>query len=191
MDSYGFEGKGPVLIQKVSSLPSWTSEDEGRLIYDQSIDGLYYGTSADWVLVSISSGIISGVKMYFYQNTAPVGWTIDISVSDALIGVKGGVNAFNVAGGNLAGTWSQAGHTHTTADHTLTVAQIPSHTHAVYYIPNLVGIGGGPQPTSGGSYFNSGATGGGGAHNHGSTASSGTANTYRPYAAVGIICTKS
>lgn len=190
MDSYGFEGKGPVLIQKVLSLPSWTSEDEGRLIYDQSVDGLYYGTSTDWVLVSISSGIVSGVKMYFYQNTAPVGWTIDISVADALIGVKGGVNAFNVAGGNLAGTWTQPGHTHTISDHTHSVV-IPG--DAGWPHGNIVGYG---QLAVGRGHaewvdymvsnrtLTSSSTGG-------STTSSGTTNTYRPYTAVGIICTKS
>jgi hypothetical protein len=190
MDSYGFDGKGPVLVQRVASLPAWTSEDEGRLVYDQSIDGLYYGTSADWVLVSISSGIVSGVKMYFYQNTAPAGWTIDGSVADTLLGVKGGTGAYNIAGGSLAGTWSQPGHTHTVSDHTHSVV-IPG--DAGWPHANIVGngqlaVGRGHAEWVDYMVYNRTLTS---SSASGVTTSSGVASTYRPYAAVGIICTKS
>lgn len=70
----------------------------------------------------------TGTKMYFYQDTAPTGWTIDGAVADVCLAVKGGANAFNVAGGSLAGTWTQPGHTHTGPSHTHTG---PSHTHSM------------------------------------------------------------
>jgi hypothetical protein len=54
----------------------------------------------------------SGTKMYFYQDAAPSGWTIDAVPADALLAVKGGAAAYNVAGGNQAGTWTQLNHTH-------------------------------------------------------------------------------
>lgn len=119
----------------------------------------------------------SGTKLWFYQNTAPSGWTIDTTPADAVLAVKGGSGAYNVSGGSQAGTWTQP-------DHTLTTAEIPAHTHTlggsyVYYATDYLG-----------SYFvltnlsnaNTGSTGGGGAHNHGTT--------WRPLAQVGIICTK-
>jgi hypothetical protein len=75
----------------------------------------------------------SGTKLYFYQNTAPAGWTIDNNVADALLGIKGGANAFNVNGGNLVGTWAQPNHTHDLGDHTHTAGahthDLGSHTH--------------------------------------------------------------
>ncbi|HRR49272.1 MAG TPA: hypothetical protein P5293_04895 [Bacteroidales bacterium] len=191
MDSYGFNNQGPFYVQREATLPAWSASDEGRLIYDESADSLYYGTSTDWVLVSISSGIVSGVKMYFYQNTAPVGWTIDVSVADALIGVKGGTSSFNVAGGNLAGTWTQPGHTHMTADHTHSVV-IPGDSgwpHSNIYGYGQLAVGRGHAEYV--DYMTSNRTLTSGSATGGSTTSSGTTNTYRPYAAIGIICTKS
>lgn len=139
------------------------------------------------VTVGITSGYIEGIanpfpagtKLWFYQDTAPTGWTIDASVADSVIAVKGGTQAYNVSGGNLAGTWQQAGHT-------LTINEIPSHSH-VLNMHNEWSVrqnNKGPylRPGKDGSPITSDAIGGGQAHNHG--------NTWRPYAAVGIICTK-
>ena len=44
------------------------------------------------------------------------------SIADRVIAVKGGSNAFNVVGGNQAGTWTQPNHTHSG----------PSHNHNWY-----------------------------------------------------------
>ena len=60
----------------------------------------------------------SGRKVWLYENTAPTGWTIATSVGDKLIAVKGGSDAYNVSGGTMAGTWNVTGlashnpHTH-------------------------------------------------------------------------------
>jgi hypothetical protein len=70
----------------------------------------------------------SGTKMVFYQNTAPSGWTIDGAIADAIIAIKGGSNAYNAAGGTLAGTWTQPNHTHTGPSHTHTMG---THTHTM------------------------------------------------------------
>lgn len=68
----------------------------------------------------------SGTKMYFYQDTVPTNWTIDTGPADALLGIKGGAQAFNAAGGTVVGTWTPTNHTHTGPSHTHTG---PSHTH--------------------------------------------------------------
>ena len=149
----------------------------------------------------------AGTKMYFYQNAAPAGWTYDNGVTDRILSVKGGAQAYNVNGGNQAGSWTQP-------DYTLQVADMPAHDHG-----GVTGAGGVHSHTFGGAtprygssvhadgYFgdelygdvyqssspisiaNSAAhthtvssEGGDGAHHHG--------NIYRPYAAVGIIATK-
>jgi len=39
-------------IERVSALPTWTSDDEGRIIYVESNDKLYFGNSAGWVELS-------------------------------------------------------------------------------------------------------------------------------------------
>jgi hypothetical protein len=73
----------------------------------------------------------SGTKMYFYQNTAPTGWTIDATVADCLLAIKGGSNDYNVTGGQevAADGWGLLSHTHTGPSHTHTT---PIHKHRWY-----------------------------------------------------------
>lgn len=66
--------------------------------------------------VLVTNFIASGRKVYLYENAAPTGWTI-VSVTDKVLAVKGGSQAYNVSGGNTAGTWSQPDHTHTVQSH--------------------------------------------------------------------------
>ena len=111
-------------------------------------------------------------------------------------------------GGTLksGGTWTQPlhnhsidtelAHTHTTADHILTIAEMPSHTHTVtphqlyddsgssHDGPDLAldaDIGTETNATGGDTAHNHGATGSEGAHNHGGvTDDDATVNTWRP-----------
>lgn len=140
----------------------------------------------------------TGTKMWFYQNTAPSGWVIDATPADAILAVKGGSNAYNTTGGTQAGTWTQPTHLHTTGDHTLSAAEsgLPAHVHYVYGTgthPEMYGGGGfaGDGNTTGANTQANSAQAASQAHNHGNTGSSNTANTWRPLAQVGIICTKS
>jgi len=127
---------------------------------------------------SSSSAFNAGTRMWFFQNSAPTGWSVVSGLVDVLLAVKGGSNNYNVLGGNTAGTWTQAGHT-------LTTAEIPAHSHTLAYrsanyvstAPGYLGY------LNVGAASSTGTTGGGGSHNHGSS--------YRPKAAVGIVCQKS
>jgi len=147
-------------------------------------------TATDTGVVMIGDG--GTTKAYFYQNTAPTGWTVDATPADAVLAVKGGAQAYNANGGQLIGTWTQLDHLHTTGDFSLETAHLAAHTH------------GSPHTNSGGSTFNglnagisaidaysttTGSTGSGTAHNHGNSGNSAPANTWRPYASLGIICT--
>ena len=125
----------------------------------------------------INNFFSSGRKVWIYENTAPTGWSI-VSTVDNIIGIKGGTEAYNVSGGNTAGTWTQP-------DHTLTTAEMASHQHGAYW--GSSGSNSAYYQLSGSSTglnttFTT-AIGGGGAHNHGTT--------YRPAACVGIVISKS
>ena len=79
---------------------------------------------------------VPGTSMLFYQAAAPVGWTKQ-SINDKALrvvsgsgGSTGGTTAFSTvfAARTPAGTIAMSG---STASHTLTLAEIPSHTHFV------------------------------------------------------------
>lgn len=158
----------------------------------------------------------SGTKAWFYQDTAPEGWTIDATPADALLAVKGGTQAFNVAGGTQAGSWSHyhtisndGAHTHTADNHTHQFSHVHLASGTITNITGTrnVGTDGVPagvardnhehpfsfntQPPTGSS-----TTGNPSAltmstepaHDH--TGLTGSASTYRPLAQVGIICEK-
>ena len=155
----------------------------------------------------------AGTKMYFYQDTAPLGWVYVSAVTDGVLAVKGGSQAYNVDGGTGAGSWTISGlsgsHTHTGPSHTHTG---PSHTHSVT-IPHSgwstsIDFGaaadlGSPVSTGevGRVYADralttvaggTGNTGAGGTGNTGGASAHPSQNgTWRPAAAIGIICEKS
>jgi hypothetical protein len=58
-------------------------------------------------------------KMWVYRNDTCEGWTIDATVTDRVLALKGGSDAYNVDGGVTAGeTWANfSGHTHAMGDH--------------------------------------------------------------------------
>lgn len=125
-------------------------------------------------------------KMWVYRNDTCEGWVVDATIADVCLAVKGGSNDYNVNGGNLAGTWTQPDHDHTTGDFTLQITHIPAHYHTYSHLS-----GAGSVASYGNNIgqvsSNTGSTGGGQAHNHGSTGSSATVDSYRPRAAVGTL----
>ncbi|MFH1376880.1 MAG: hypothetical protein ABIH25_04550, partial [Candidatus Woesearchaeota archaeon] len=115
----------------------------------------------------------ASAKFWMYRNSTSPGFVIDATVTDRVLAFKGGTAAYNVNGGNQAGTWTQPGHT-------LSAGEMPAHTHT-YNQPYMsggsydynAGANWGPSGTS------TGSAGSGGSHSHGTT--------YRPYAAVGTL----
>jgi hypothetical protein len=126
---------------------------------------------------AIPDYIPSGTKMWFYADTAPVGWTLDATPSDSLLAVKGG--STYTTGATQAGTWTQP-------DHTLDITEIPDHTHSTGASTSANSGGGATiyvfsssNPATGATLSSGSANS---AHNHGSA--------YRNQANVGIICSR-
>ena len=176
----------------------------GATLIDDASAAIALGTLG---LTATAAQLNSINKIWTYQNTAPSGWSIVASTSDALLACKGGSNAYNTTGGQQIGTWTQPNHTHTGPSHThtggshaLTVAELAAHTHTVTHPTGRGGEGGTEngltEPGSTGTNtVTSSSTGSGTAHSHGATGAEGTgatgakatAITYRPLANLGII----
>jgi len=109
----------------------------------------------------------SGTAMLFAQTSAPTGWTKSTTHDNKALRVVSGSAS---SGGSVAFTTAFASQTvaGTVGNTTLTTAQIPAHTHDVYYSSPNVGAGGGPiqQVGPSGSTFTTTSTGGGGSHTH-------------------------
>jgi len=105
---------------------------EWHTVYDDTLDldvGVASVTISTTMFDTVNDFFTSGRKLWLYENSAPTGWTILTACSDGLLAVKGGTQAYNVAGGTSAGTWTITGHTHTTSDFTLTETNLPAHYH--------------------------------------------------------------
>ena len=64
-------------------------------------------------------------RMVFVQSNAPIGWTQDTSINDRMLRVVSG------SGGGSGGTWDLS--SLMTGDHTLTLGEMPEHTHTYLY----------------------------------------------------------
>ncbi len=108
----------------------------------------------------------AGTRMLFQQTAAPTGWTKDTSPANdsALRFTTGTVGT----GGSVAFTTAFAAG-RTSNAHTLTIAEMPSHTHAQDPLTRIASgsftfLGGSTDGAQGGTTQ---ATGGGGGHSHG------------------------
>lgn len=135
----------------------------------------------------------SGTKMWFYQNTAPTGWTYDSTPADAVLSVKGGTAAYNAAGGTKAGTWALTGLN--TGDVTLSAAQsgVPAHHHHITGEGNTASntptyLTTGHSTVTSASFQTGNNDTAAAASPHAHTIAA--ADTWRPAAQIGIICTK-
>jgi hypothetical protein len=115
-----------------------------------------------WQAIPSSAAFPAGTRMSFQQTAAPTGWTKDTTaaINDSILRLVTGTAS---SGGSTAfSTWAAVTSTGST---TLTVSQIPSHTHS--YTGNT-GANGYGYAVTGGSFSadTTGATGGGSGHNH-------------------------
>lgn len=185
MRSHGLDMIGNLLLEVESTLPTWTSADARRLIYESTNELLYYGGSAEWIQVLSDNEpeIPSGTNMWFYENAAPTGWTLVSVPSDSILGVKGG-STWTTGGVSPSGSWTVSGIT--VADHVLTIPEMPAHTHGISRGDDDTEAGDGDNEPGAFGNIQSTSTGGGLGHNHGVSQN----GTWRPSTNVGIICIK-
>ena len=116
-----------------------------------------------------ASIIPAGTVMSFFQATAPVGWTQVTAHDNKAMRIVNGTGGGS--GGSVAFTAAFASQAiiGSNSATTLTIAQIPWHTH-ILSVYNTIGAGANPSGGSGGSVQGTpstdGGTGGGGSHNH-------------------------
>jgi len=123
----------------------------------------------------------TGTKAPFFQATAPTGWTQDITNNDALLRVVSGGS-----GGSAGGTNGfVATPLNVTGSHTLTISQIPAHSHTYSQRQPSTSTGNfatGSAYSGGVSTKNTGSSGGNGGHTH--------SITFTPKYIDLIVCTK-
>jgi hypothetical protein len=129
-----------------------------------------------------SASLVTGTRLAFQQSAAPIGWVKDTTaalndtamriVTGAVVG--GGAVPFSTA----MGTTAVSG---TTGSHALTIAEMPSHTHAQTQqtagggAGTGAGLGPGTSASAAGS-ISTQAQGGGGGHTHAATGLTTTMN---------------
>jgi len=150
--------------------------------------GIY--ATEDYVNANQSS-FPAGTQMIFIQAAAPIGWTINTSISERMVVIR------KDSGGQTNGTmdpkiWS---HGHNTGSHTLTSNEMPSHKHRMTWGAEVPGPNGQSASASHrGAKFNdtdnyeydTWSTGGNASHNHGVT----DIQVWAPRYVGGIVCTK-
>ena len=105
-----------------------TALEDGELYIDQ-LNGRLYWADATGAIKSkslLSEEFASGTKMLFRQSSAPVGWTKDTSINDAVLRVVSGSVSTGGSTGFSAAFYGAGVDVGSTA---LTAAQMPSHTH--------------------------------------------------------------
>lgn len=169
MKFYGIDARGTVLVQRLTSLPTWDNTYEGRIVYTENNDELYIGLAGSFKGLS---DVPSGEQILFYSDTAVTGYSLVTSIDDEVVYITKGSAAGGETGGAFytGSTWTQPGHA-------ITEDEMPSHNHDIQgYVSQSYfnwrwggGLSGYGQPRTATSSTVIQSKGGGQAHNHGST----------------------
>lgn len=141
-----------------------TNSDSASKLMDLQVGGISKFTVDKSGNITVGGGgVPSGTKQLFVQTAAPTGWTKDTTHDNKALRVVSGTAG---SGGSDAFT-TTFGSGKTTAAHTLTTSEMPSHNHSVgfgnvYQTGNT--IGGTSNPVS--RSTSTGSEGGGGSHSH-------------------------
>lgn len=168
---------GLYLVENVTSgsFTVFLSDGTNLIQFPQGRRAVVYRDAANGpriVAIAGSSGpdpIPTGTVMLFAQSSAPTGWTVVNSISDYGMRIVTGTSGL---GGSTFGSvvYSTVFGRSGTDAHTLTLSEIPSHTHPS--IPDAGTVTGTGNISTTGSPFTgsptttSGASGGGNGHSH-------------------------
>lgn len=189
-------------VQQIGSirLETYPSLPNPIISTDRILVGRNNGIGYDNYLATPQSlGFLINTTSWFYQNTAPLGWEIVPNTGDKILACmlpSGASYQYNSFGED--GSWQQQ-------DHSLTIEQIPAHSH---YIPYSNASGSGQEAgsfraglnrvqenftlsyTTGGTDSTQRSTNSPPSYNLPPTVGHNHGNQWRPLANVGIICRK-
>lgn len=141
-----------------------TNSDSASKLMDLQVGGISKFTVDKSGNITVGGGgVPSGTKQLFVQTAAPTGWTKDTTHDNKALRIVSGTAG---SGGSDAFT-TTFGSGKTTAAHTLTTSQMPSHNHSVSFgNPYLSGnyIGGTNNAPS--RSTSTGSAGSGQSHSH-------------------------
>ena len=190
---YNVDIRGKHWLERLSSLPAWSAEDEGRILYDSANEQVVSGNASQWIRAGKYGDVPLGTTLLAESDVALVGFSMEIDKDDMVSYMTKGSGAGGEAGGSdkSGGTWTQPNHTHTQITHqhdvgshlhsigshthstiavALTEAQLASHRHPT---PGNFFSASGFTLSSGccnwGTYTYTGYTGSGATHSHGNT----------------------
>lgn len=118
-DMTNVEDNFATLKNSFAGVASPTATVAGQIYFNTSkkIHHFLNATESDFL------GLLPGdlnTKIWQYRNDATPGWIIDNSVTDKVIALKGGSDAYDINGGTSGGDYN---HTHTISNHTHTSAE--------------------------------------------------------------------
>lgn len=121
-------------------------------------------------LGAAGEAFLAGTSMLFYNASAPLGWTHDVTALDHALRIVPGAGLGGTQGGSItfSSAFTNKGVTGTISSTTLTTAQMPVHTHTqtTYQINGSLGNGGSAPGSGPGPTIATGSAGSGGSHTH-------------------------
>ena len=180
----GIDMQGDFKCQMIvdASALVWNASDESRMIYDETTRHIWIADDTEWKDTGIYNNIPLGTEMWVYADSEPDGWSLSAaSGNDELVAIKGG-GTYTVGGTLKGANFILPNHAHV----------MNNHAHSASGSLNA-GVGNGKERDDGSNRATRG-------HTHtlsislgsptpGSTSTDGGSD-YRPYARVGIICTR-
>jgi hypothetical protein len=100
--------RGKFWIQRISAILDhpWQAGDEGRIVYDEENDQVYFGGATEWKKANAPSSIFSvGSEIIFASTPLPAGWNIKlVSVLDTIL-----ITDSTEEVGDTGGSWAITG----------------------------------------------------------------------------------
>jgi len=127
---YGMDVRGKFWPERLASEPVWTPDDEGRVFYDEAVEGLKFGTASKWSNAGSYNDVPLNTILLIESDVQLTGYSLLTNKDDMTVYITKGSGAAGEAGGTdkAGGTWEPQAHIHSQSAHTHPVS---SHTHGI------------------------------------------------------------